>query len=196
MPRDSAFSPRSREQSSRTLNGWGKPPPELAEGWGKPPPEPAAQSAELASEPAATELAPPFSATQPKRPRNPWSLMIRMPSVWVSASFHVVPASRSVMITTSFGAIIHVVCVQTCSVDFVRGFGKGRALVNNAPVDAALGAALDAADVDAADVALDVVAFLRRRWMAPSDPPTLPSLGLSFSSSSASLELGLGLLGH
>ena len=181
MPRDSAFSPRSREQSSRTLNGWGKPPPELAEGWGTPPPEPAAQSDELASEPAATELAPPFSATQPKRPRNPWSLMIRMPSVWVSASFHVVPASCSVVITTSFGVIIHVVCVQTCSVDFVRGFGrgfattcsvdvrgfgKGRALVNNAPVDAALGAALDAAGVDAADVALDVVPFLRRRWIS------------------------------
>ena len=111
MPRDSAFSPRSREQSSRTLNGWGKPPPELAEGWGTPPHEPAAQSDELASEPAATELAPPFSATQPKRPRNPWSLMIRMPSVWVSASFHVVPACH-VFATVSFGVIIHVVCVD------------------------------------------------------------------------------------
>ena len=78
-----------------------------AAGWGKPPPEPAAQSAERS---AATIQS--TSLTQPKRFPNPTSFvlaLIRMPSVWVSAS-----------IVSLTGVIIHVVCVDVAA-DVVLG---------------------------------------------------------------------------
>ena len=89
-----------------------------AAGWGKPPPEPAAQSAERS---AATIQS--ISLTQPKRFPNPTSFvlaLIRMPSVWVSASI-VIPFGVYIHEpTVSFGVIIHVVCVDVAA-DVVLG---------------------------------------------------------------------------
>ena len=98
-----------RSQNSHRMHQTSHGSPPVC-GWGKPPPEPAAQSAERS---AATIQS--ISLTQPKRFRNPTSFvlaLIRMPSVWVSASI-VIPFGVYIHEpTVSFGVIIHVVCVD------------------------------------------------------------------------------------
>ena len=164
-----------RSQNSHRMHQTSHGSPPVC-GWGKPPPEPAAQSAERS---AATIQS--ISLTQPKRFGNATSFvlaLIRMPSVWVSASFVIFHIFNGVYLhepTVSFGVMALGVVgaaldVVGAALDVVLGVALGAALDRvGAALDAALGVALGAAlgvALDAADVALDVAAFIPWRWRA------------------------------